>query len=182
MGRPGSGKGTQAELLAQKIDARIISLGKEFRELVANGSHLGVRLKESLEAGHLAPTWLADYVCKKELLFLEPEEQVVFDSGCRIKSEAVLFHDIHDWFERTYQVIYIDVSEEEIVRRIHVRRGLEGRADDAHSSIHKRVEEFENKTMLSIEYFESIGKLARVSGEGSPEDVHAAILKTINLA
>lgn len=181
MGRPGSGKGTQAEFLAQKLGARVVSLGKEFRSLAAGTTYLGKKLKTALDAGELMPTWFADYLCEKELLFLEPWEKVVFDSGCRIKSEAELFHDIHAWLERDYLVVYIDVSEAEIQSRIAKRQTLEDRADDVHTSLRKRIDEFETKTTLSLQYFESIEKLVRIPGEASIEEVQTAILKSLNL-
>lgn len=182
MGRPGSGKGTQAEHLAKAIGARDISLGREFRNLIAGETYFGKRLKTGLEAGELAPTWIADYLCEKALLFLEPHETVVFDSGCRIKSEAVLFNDIHEWLHRPYNVVYIDVSEEEIKRRIFNRLEVEGRADDVHGSLVKRIEEFNEKTTLSLEYFKSIGKLLVVNGEQPREVVQQEVLKVLQIA
>ncbi len=181
MGRPGSGKGTQALLLAQKIGARDISLGVQFRALIKGDTYLGKRLRAGLESGELAPTWLADYVCQKELLFLEPEEVVVFDSGCRIKSEAILFNEIHEWLKRSYVVVYIDVSEAEIKQRIQKRHSQEGRADDHENSIGKRIQEFEEKTLQSVEYFTSIGKLIVVNGEQTVEEVRAEVLKVLQI-
>ena len=182
MGRPGSGKGTQAQLLAKKINAREVSLGTQFRALVAGNTYLGQRLKVGFEAGELAPTWIADYLCEKELLFLEQTETVVFDSGCRIRSEAILFNDIHEWLKRDYVVVYIEVSESEIRSRIIKRQGIEGRADDAQNAIVKRIQEFDEKTTQSIDYFKSIGKLLVVQGEQSVEDVQREVLKVLKIA
>lgn len=182
MGRPGSGKGTQAMLLAEKIPhARVVSLGKEFRALVASEKLAGKRLKQGIEAGELSPSWLADYACEKELLSLEAKDRVVFDSGCRIKSEAVLFDEICEWLGCPYVVVYIDVSVEEMAKRISKRQSLEGRADDAESSMYKRIEEFNTKTTLSVEFFKSKGKLLLVNGEQSVDEVHQAVLKALEL-
>jgi len=182
MGRPASGKGTQAALLAQKIpNTTIVSLGKEFRSLVASETLVGKRLKAGLEAGELSPSWLADYTCEKVLLSIGESDTVVFDSGCRIKQEAVLFDEICQWLGLSYVVVYIDVSEEEITRRITERQKIEGRADDAAASIGKRIEEFNAKTTQSIDFFTEKGKLLIVDGEQTVDAVHEAVLKALGV-
>ena len=182
MGRPASGKGTQAALLAQKIpNARIVSLGKEFRSLVAGETLVGKQLKVDLEAGKLSPSWLAEYTCEKVLFSIGENDKVVFDSGCRIKREAELFDEICQWLGLPYVVVYIDVSEEEVTRRIIERKKIEGRADDAESSIGKRISEFNTKTTLSIDFFKSKNNLLIVNGEQPMDKVHQDVLKVLGL-
>ena len=175
MGRPGSGKGTQAKLLSDVLGCSIASLGSDFRRLMAGDTVVGVRLAAGMNAGELAPTWLADYMCTKALIGLGSEEKLVFDSGCRMRTEAILFDQICEWLGRGYRVVYIDVNEEEIRRRIAKRGDVEGRADDSTSALDKRIEEFNDRTLPAIEYFRSKGVLLTIDGAQSVEDVQQGV-------
>lgn len=180
MGRPGSGKGTQAKLLADAIGAKIVSPGSEFRQMVADGNLLGRRLKVAMEAGELMPTWLAEYMFEKVLFTLNDSDKIVFESGCRIRPEAELFHEINTWLGLSYTVLYVDVKEEEVVKRLLKRQGAENRPDD--HSVEKRLEEYRAKTAPSVEFFKEKGTLISINGEQSVEDVWADIRKALNLA
>lgn len=180
MGRPGSGKGTQAELLAKVIGAKIISPGGEFRQMVKEGNLLGQRIKSAMEAGELMPTWLASFMFEKALFVLGQDEKVIFESGCRIKPEAELFDEINRWLGVTYKVLYFDVSEEETTGRLLKRQVAENRPDD--HSIEKRIEEYRNKTIPSVEFFKEKGTLISINGEQSIEDVHHDVLKVLQLS
>lgn len=181
LGRPGSGKGTQGNLLAQKIGGKVYSSGKEFRELAAGERYLGRHLKMALDAGELMPTWLASYLHQKTLFNLEPEDKIVLEGTCRIKPEAELFHEVVAWLERPYRVVYLEVSEDEMVRRLRKRLEVDGRADDAEKSIPVRIQEFNTKTVPTIEFFRSVGVLVSVNGEGEIEKVHQDVSKALGL-
>jgi adenylate kinase len=179
IGRPGSGKGTQAKLLAQKIGATIVSPGTEFRRMIAEENLLGRRIKVAMESGLLMPTWLASYMFQRALFSLNEGEKVIFESGCRIKPEAELFDEITTWLGLSYKVIYFDVSEEVSKERLLGRQSSENRADD--HSIQKRIEEYTQKTIPSVEFFRQKGALVSIQGEQPVEDVHTDTLKALGL-
>ena len=181
MGRPGSGKGTQAKLLADALSCDIASLGTDFRRLMAGDTVVGIRLTAGMNAGELAPTWLADYMCTKALISLRSEEKLVFDSGCRMRTEAILFDQICEWLGREYKIIHIDVSEEEIRRRIAKRGEIEGRADDTAHALDKRIEEFNTRTLPAIEYFRSKGVLLTIDGAQQVPDVEQSVRSALGL-
>ncbi|MEI7719805.1 MAG: nucleoside monophosphate kinase [bacterium] len=181
MGRPGSGKGTQAKLLAERFTCAVASLGTEFRHMMASDTVAGLHLTAGLNAGELAPTWLANYLSTKALVALGAGEKIVFDSGCRFLTEAVLFDEITTWLGRDYLVLYVDVAEEEIRRRVAKRGVIEGRLDDSDSALDKRIEEFNTKTLPAINYFRSKGKLLTVDGAQMVEEVYKSILNVIGV-
>ena len=182
VGRPGSGKGTQAKLLSDKIGAPIFSTGGEFRALAAGESYIGKRLKGAMESGELLPHWLASFTFQKVLFTLEPEDKIVFEGACRTGPEAALFEEMAQWLPRPYRAVHLRISEEEAWKRLLARgAGKEQRADDDSTVIRKRFEEFKIKNEAVIEHFRSVGTLIEVNGEQSVETVHADVLKALNI-
>ncbi len=181
VGRPGSGKGTQAKLLADKIGAPIFSTGGEFRSLAAGGSYLGNRLKGAMESGELLPHWLASYTFQKVLFGLEPQDKIVFEGACRTAPEAALFEEMAQWLPRPYKAVYLRISEEEAWKRLLVRQQLSGRADDDTAAIRTRFEEYKNKNEAVIDIFRKEGTLVEINGEQPIEGTHHDVLQALNL-
>ncbi len=181
VGRPGSGKGTQAKLLAEKIGAPIFSTGGEFRSLAAGSSYLGKRLKGAMEGGELLPHWLASFTFQKVIFGLEPEDKIVFEGACRTEPEAALFEEMSKWLSRPYKAIYLAISEEEAWTRLLARAGTEHRADDDQTAIRKRFEEYKKKNEAVIEHFRSVGTLVEINGEQPIEHTHMDVMKALNL-
>lgn len=182
IGRPGSGKGTQAKLLAEKIGAKIFSSGDEFRALAAGPTYLGRRIKSGMEDGELMPHWLASYIYEREVFVTEPADKLVFEGACRTQPEAELFHEISLWLPRPYTAIYLSAPEEEVWQRLIKRAQLENRKDDSESVIRKRFDEYTKKNEAVIGAFRERGTLVEVNGQQSIEAVHADVLKALNLA
>jgi adenylate kinase len=181
IGRPGSGKGTQGNLLAQKIGARVYSSGSRLRDMAATGSYFGHRAKEVMDRGDLMPVWVSQFLFEEALVLLAPQEAIVFEGSCRIVDEAMRFHEAATWLERPYTAVYIDASHANLRERLIKRAALEGRTDDHIETLDKRFQNFTNMTMKSVEYFDSVGRLVRVDGDQSIDAVHKDILKVLNL-
>ncbi len=181
VGRPGSGKGTQAKLLADKIQANLFSSGNNFREWAAGQSYVGKRLKGAMEAGELLPNWLASYTFEKVVFNLEPADKIVFEGACRTGPEAVLFDEMAKWLPRPYTAVYLNISEEEAWKRLVQRSKNSGRADDNEEVIHKRFEEYKKKNEAVIEHFRSVGTLVEINGEQPIEATYNDVLKALNL-
>ena len=181
MGRPGSGKGTQAALLARRLGGAVYSSGTRLREMAATGSHFGDKAKSVMASGGLMPIWVSQFLFEEELIKLEPTGVVVFEGSCRIKEEAERFHEVAGWLERPYKAIYIDVPEELLKERLHKRSVALGRADDSQEVLAERFGNFTTLTTQSIEYFKSQGKLVTVNGNQSPEVVQAEIVAALKI-
>jgi len=181
MGAPGSGKGTQAALLAERLGGRVFTSGDEFRALAASQVYVGRRLRESLEAGELMPAWFASFVFEKTLLALEPQETIIFGGSVRTKDEAELFHEVVHWLGRPYIAIYLEASEAVVAQRLQAQAGKEGRRDDDQSVFHKRMEEFNAKTLPAVDFFRTCGTLSIVNGDEPIETVQKNIHRILGL-
>ncbi len=179
IGKPGSGKGTQAKLLSEKTHWPVLVSGDMFRALAKEDSFEGKKTKAENDAGLLAPDWWATYFFQKSILNHPHEQGVIFDGFGRKVPEAKVVIDVLTWLERPFSAVHIKVSDEEIRTRLALRGTTSGRADDA--AIEKRLEEYRTFTDPSIEVFRAAGKLVEVEGEGSVEDIHARITDALGI-
>lgn len=181
MGRPGSGKGTQASLLAAKVGGTVYSSGSRLREMAKTGSYFGNKTKEVMERGDLMPVWVSQYLFEEALIKLEPVDTIIFEGSCRILEEAMRFHEAAVWLGRPYVAVFIDAPEDILRERLLKRAGVEGRADDNAAALQERFDKFTELTAKSIEYFKKEGTLVTVNGNMNVEEVHAEVLKALNL-
>ncbi len=181
MGRPGSGKGTQARALAKKIGAEIYSSGNRLREIAKGQGFVSQKVKTEVEKGNLLPPWFSSHLFVDALLGLTPEDKIVFEGACRRLEEARAFDETVHWLQRPYRAVFLNISDAEVEKRLSLRKGVEGRADDASDTVEHRIKEFKEKTAPAVEFFRSQGTLVEISGEQPIEAVHAAILKALGL-
>lgn len=179
IGKPGSGKGTQAAFLSQSTNWPAISSGDLFRALAKEDSYVGRKLQTELDQGLLMPNWFAAYLFQKSILSLRPEEGIIFDGFGRKVSEAEIVIDVLTWLGRPFTALHIKVSDEEIIERLGKRAQVSGRADDF--SVEKRLEEYRTHTEPSIEVFRNANMLIEVDGSGTPEDIAAEIRKQLGI-
>lgn len=179
IGKPGSGKGTQAALMSEKTGWPITVSGNLFRALIKGDDHVAALMREEHEKGYLAPDWFATYLFQKSILPVPPEQGILFDGFGRKVPEAKTVVDVLTWLNRPFRAVHIKVSDEEIISRLTKRSEVSGRADD--HAVEKRLEEFRTYTEPSVEVFRDAGALVEVNGEGSVEDIHAAICEQLGL-
>lgn len=179
MGRPGSGKGMQAKMLAEKLGYPVYSTGAKVREISKGATYLGNRIKEIQEKGELTPPWFASYLFEDALLHLSLDDGLIFEGAGRTESEARLFDEVNGWLGRDYRILYLDVKEESILARLSKRHGVEGRVDDDPERVQTRFKEFAVRTMPALGYFRSIGKVIEIDGEPLPDAVFAQVLSEI---
>ncbi len=178
MGKTGSGKGTQSELLAKKLGYKIFSTGDEFRKLRERQDVLGEKVRAEYDKGLLMPYWFASYLFEDALLKLPPTQGLVCEGVGRKEPEARLFNDVATWLGRDYRVFELTVTDEEVIKR----QLLRNRPDSNTVGILKvRLDEYRNNTAAAIAFFKSIGKVTDVDGMGTPEDIHANIMKELGL-
>lgn len=179
IGKPGSGKGTQAALLAEKTGWQTIASGDLFRALMKEDTEVGAKMREEIEKGLLAPDWFAMYLFQKSVLTLSSTQGVIFDGFGRKVPEAKVVVDVLTWLGRPFTAVHVKVSDAEIIDRLEKRKGVSGRADD--HAVEKRLDEYRIFTEPSIEVFREAGKLVEVNGEGEVDAIQAEIRKALNL-
>lgn len=177
LGRAGSGKGTQAELLGQIFPFKHISTGKLLRDRAEKNDFLGKKIAEIMEAGGLIPTpitfmlWMPEF---EKLAQQSDFQGLLFDGSPRKLHEAEMLDDslkLYGWSEHM-RVLNIVISEEEAVRRLLLR----ARSDDDESSIRARLAWFTTHVEPTLEHYRKKGLLVDVNGEQPAEDVHRDIL------
>lgn len=179
IGKPGCGKGTQAKLLSEKTGWRTISAGDQFRAIASEDTPLGRKVKSEVDAGLLTPHWLATYLYLKVFFSLPGDASAIFDGFNRKASEAEIVIESLAWLARPFSILDIRVSDEEVRRRLALRKEVEGRADD--SAVDMRLKEYREHSEPVIDMFRKAGMLIEINGEQSPEKVAADIRAALNV-
>jgi adenylate kinase len=179
IGKPGCGKGTQAKLLSEKTGWKAISSGSQFRAIATEDTPVGRKVKSEMEAGLLSPHWFAMYLYLKALFAVSGDDGVIFDGFNRKVPEAELVIDSLSWLGRSFTILDIQVSDEEVRRRLAIRKETEGRADDSVAT--ERLKEYEEYTKPSIEIFRKAGTLIEINGEQAPETIASDIRAALHI-
>jgi len=169
IGIQGAGKSTQGNMLAEKYGIPYLSSGHVFREMAKDKSQTGRWLKETLNAGALVPDEMTLKVISEYLAKPEYAKGYILDGFPRTVPQAEAFKDGVD------KVIFIDVSDREALWRISGR--VSDREDETLMAIRKRISLFHELTEQVINYYQKNGKLVKVDGEKTVEEVFAEITK-----
>lgn len=172
IGIPGSGKSTQGNLLAAKLQIPYLSTGHIFRELAKEKTKLGHQIKVVMNAGLLISDAKTLKIVSDYLNRPEYEKGYILDGFPRTLVQAKAFKNGAD------KVIYLHVSDKEILWRLAYRNS-EGREDDTLLAIRKRIEVFHKFTEPVLEYYRKKEQLIEVDGEKPIEEIHKAIVKQI---
>ncbi|MBI2068952.1 MAG: nucleoside monophosphate kinase [Candidatus Yanofskybacteria bacterium] len=179
-GRSGSGKGTQAELLAKHFKGMLhISTGDLFRNLAEQETDAGVRIKEVLDRGGLPFDQMATTLWMHEISYkLKKGQSLLCDGLPRRFNEAENLYDFLSWLERieNTKALVIEISREEAMKRLLKR----ARSDDDKNAINQRLDWYEDRVVPAINFFKDKGLIITINGEQSVEDVFKEILEKIN--
>ena len=203
LGPPGAGKGTQARTLAAEQGIPQIATGDMLREAVASGSRLGIEAKSYMDRGALVPDEVVIGLVAERLDRDDAKKGFILDGFPRTVAQAeALEQQLKKWELAVERVIFFEVSEGELLRRLTGRRvcrrcgatyhlafsppknagrcdACEGelyqREDDAEATARRRLEVYVAQTTPLLEYYSSRGLLTRIAGEGAPEEIGRAI-------
>lgn len=180
LGKPGCGKGTQAKMLAELTHWPIFASGSLFRAISAEDTPVGRKVKQENDAGLLQPHWFAMYLYLKSLFSIPDDRNAIFDGFNRKIPEAELIIDSLRWLGRDITILHIKVSDDEVKKRLAIRKETSGRADDV--MVEERMKEYYESTEPVIEIFRDAGVLVDIDGEQAPEMIAADVRKALNLA
>lgn len=181
IGKPGSGKGTQAKLFAEKLGLPLFNTSTELKTVADNNPPIDAKIEAQMERGELVPYWLASFLWQKKLLALAPDEGLVIEGALRVASEAKLFHEVMEWLGRSYTVIDLVISDSVVLDRITKRAGIEHRSDDTRNVVAARLKEYEEHTVPSLTFFEQKGVVVRVNGEPTVEEIQKDIVRKLHI-
>lgn len=179
LGPQGSGKGTQAQLLAKKLNLVFLGSGDLLREIAKTDTSLGREVHQTInvEGRHMRSEVISQLI-KDKLQSLPKDQGVILESYPRNLEQYEEFKKF--WPETgrgDYRVLYIELSEEEAKKRM----GLRKRLDDTDETIRKRLELFNSLTMPLIAEMQKDGKIISINGAPSIEAVHKEVLRKLNL-
>ena len=178
-GAPGAGKGTHAKRLAKEFNLIHISTGDLFRAEVAKGTELGKRVKGIMDSGALVD----DQTCFEvlESALARRTRGIIFDGFPRTVRQAEMLDELLSRKERDLSaVICINVPQEELIRRIHLRALISKRSDDTEETIRARLKEYEAKTLPVLDYYKKTDLVIDINGQSEINETSAKILNAIN--
>ncbi|MCB9244812.1 MAG: adenylate kinase [Flavobacteriales bacterium] len=180
-GPPGAGKGTQSEKLLDKYQLTHLSTGDVFRANIKGETELGLLAKSFIDRGELVPDEVTIGMVKDFVEDRVSARGFVFDGFPRtIAQGEALDHFLNERGTPINIVLALEVDEDELVRRLLERGKISGRADDqSEATIRTRFNEYLQKTEPLLEYYEKQGKLNRVHGMGSIDDIFARLVSCI---
>lgn len=183
LGPQGSGKGTQAQLLADKYNLILIGAGDSLREIAKQDNELGRRVHQTINVeGRLVEPELIAEVLEERLRQLPKDQGVIIEGFPRSPKQYELMRAFWPKLARgDYKVIFIDLSEDEAVKRLLKRAKLEKREDDRLEAIKMRLQLFNSETLPVLKALEVEGKVIRIDGEQSIQEVQEQIVKKLNL-
>lgn len=180
LGAPGSGKGTQGKLLAERLGLVKITTGDILRAAVQARKPLGLDAKKHMDAGKLVPDAVILDLIKDELSKPEAKDGAVFDGFPRTAAQAELVDKtLGARGQRLTHVLLLDVSEEELLRRLHGRAALEGRSDDTPETVRTRLQVYQQDTAPLVAHYAQRGVVHRVPGTGSVDEIAGEIQRII---
>lgn len=172
-GKPGAGKGTQAEFLKEKYNLVHLSTGDIFRFNMKNDTDLGKLAKSYIEKGDLVPDEVTIKMLQDEVEKNPNAKGFLFDGFPRTIPQA----DALDTFLKTKNwevtaTVALEADDEILVQRLLERGKTSGRADDQdEEKIRNRYQEYNEKTAPLIDYYKAQGKFYSVNGIGSVAEV-----------
>lgn len=205
LGAPGAGKGTQADILKKKLNVPTISTGNILRAAVANGTPVGLKAKEYMDAGKLVPDEVIIGVISERLAEADCQNGFILDGVPRTIPQAEALEKAGISFDA---VVSIEISDEEIVERMAGRRvctacgapyhvknmppkvegvcdacggKLEARADDKPEVVRDRLQVYHKETAPLKDFYAARNLLKTVDNQPTVAETTTAILNALGL-
>ena len=207
LGPPGAGKGTQAKMLVERYGIPQVSTGDILRAAVAEGTDLGKKAKEYMEAGKLVPDEVVIGIIEERLKQSDCEKGFILDGFPRTVPQAEALDKVLEKMGRKIDhVLTLDVPEEELIRRLTGRRTckkcgamyhiifnppkaegvcdkcggeLYQRPDDNEETVRSRLSVYEQQTRPLIDFYEKKGLVRKIDGRGEIKEIFEQIVRIL---
>ncbi len=169
LGGQGSGKSTQAKLLADYLNLPLVEMGQIFREKSQDNDEEGQAIRDRLAAGELVPDNIAVSTLQKKISNADFKEGYILDGYPRNAAQLEGLEPDID------KVFFVKVSDEEAIKRLSLR----ARADDSKEALRRRLQIYHEQTEPLLEKFNEEGKLITIEGERTIEEIHNDIRERV---
>jgi len=181
-GPPGSGKGTQSEKIIAAYGLIHLSTGDILRREISAGTPLGLEAKSLMDKGILVPDEVVVGMISSALDNNPGAKGFLFDGFPRTEAQSIALDKLLAEKNTAIGVVLaLDVSRDELLKRL-LHRGLtSGRSDDTNETIiSNRIVEYQTKTTVVANYYSKFDKVVQVKGEGTVDDIFNALSSEIN--
>ena len=181
-GPPGSGKGTQSEKLIAKYGLKHLSTGDLLRYEISRQTALGKEAQNFMDKGQLVPDEVVIGMISSALDGNPDAQGFLFDGFPRTAAQAKALDKLLKLKNAPITVMLaLDVSEEELIKRLLKRGQTSGRSDDNNENvIRARILEYHNKTAVVADYYKKCDKVVMVKGEGTIDEIFDRLCKEID--
>ena len=181
-GPPGSGKGTQSENIIAANGLQHLSTGNLLRSEITNSTPLGLKAKTFMDAGQLVPDEVVIGMVDNFMNAHPDANGFLFDGFPRTSAQCIALDALLQQKDTEINVVLaLEVTEEELVKRLLGRGATSGRSDDTNETIIRaRIQEYHDKTTAVATYYAQFNKVIYVKGEGSVESIYADLKKEID--
>jgi adenylate kinase len=180
VGPQGSGKGTQGVRIAEAFGIPVVSTGDVFRANVADGTELGVQVKEIIDAGRLVPDELTSAVVRDRLSKADAADGFLLDGYPRNLGQVLHLDEFLEGRDETLDaVIALIVPRDESIERLSKRATEQGRADDTEEVIAHRLSIYETETSPILGVYGTRGVVDEIDGVGTLDEVTERIFAAL---
>lgn len=181
-GPPGSGKGTQSEKLVEKYGLVHLSTGNLLREEISQQTPLGLEAKNFMDKGQLVPDEVVIGMVDSYFDKHKEAKGFLFDGFPRTVAQAIALDKLLELKKTAISlVLALEVTEEELVKRLLNRGKTSGRSDDTNEDvIRKRFSVYSNETTPVAEHYKKEKKFQSVKGEGTVDDISGSLSEAID--
>lgn len=176
LGPPGAGKGTQSVLIAKKLGLKHLSTGEILRQAAIDGTELGLKAKEVMDAGYLVSDEIMVGIIKEALSTDEAKKGFILDGFPRTLKQAKELDKIMEELGFCdLKVINITLDDEELIRRMLGR----GRVDDSRETIENRLKVYREQTAPVREHYLENSAVFDIYGIGSISEINNKVLEVL---
>ena len=181
-GPPGSGKGTQSENIIAAYGLQHLSTGNLLRSEIADQTTLGMEAKRLMDQGQLVPDEVVIGMVDNFMNAHPEAKGFLFDGFPRTTAQCIALDALLEKKSNEINVVLaLEVSEEELVKRLLGRGATSGRSDDTNETIIRaRIQEYHDKTTAVATYYAQFNKVVSVQGEGTVDSIYADLKKEID--
>ena len=180
IGPPGSGKGTQAERISERLGVVAISTGDIFRANVKGGTPLGLEAKQYIDNGDFVPDSVTNKMVRDRLLQEDATSGFLLDGYPRTTCQVDELDDILASVDQVLDVVLqLTADDEELVSRLLHRAKETGRSDDNEAVIRHRLDLYHGQTEAVVAKYAERGILAQVDGLGGIDDVTNRVIRSL---